>query len=198
MLVNTFLHAPTQACHKQAQQPALIDWASLQPYFGFQSEDAIKATNQVTSHYAGMVPTNDYLKKHYKTRNPVFNIPHQNEPITTNTVMSDTMAMMMAAPWPNSLLDKTLSKLSCNLSTHCLTTFASRVPWQPLLLMVENMKFPRRLQIVSAPFLSLNTNLSPTISSRTNLRTDMRLSKATPTPGTSIDASHLAGYVNFA
>ena len=29
MLVNTFLDAPTQACHKQAQQPALIDWASL-------------------------------------------------------------------------------------------------------------------------------------------------------------------------
>ena len=143
-----------------------------------------------------MVPTNDYLKKHYKTHNPVFNIPHQNEPITTNTVMSDTKAMMMAAPWPNFLLDKTLSKLSCNLSTHCLTTFASMVPWQPLLLMVENMKFPRRLQIVSAPFLSLNMNLSPTISSRTNLRTDMRLSKATP--GTSMDAPHLAGYVNFA
>ena len=65
------------------------DWASLQSHFGFQSEEVIKATYQVTLHYAG----NDYLKKHFKTCNPVFNISHQNEPVATDTVMSDTPAI---------------------------------------------------------------------------------------------------------
>ena len=81
MLLNIFLDASTQACHKQAQQLALINWASLCPYFGFQSEEVIKATYLVTSQYAVMAPTNDNLKKHFKTHSPVFNIPHHNEPI---------------------------------------------------------------------------------------------------------------------
>ena len=92
MLLHTFLDASTQACNKQADQLASINWASLCPYFCFQSEEVIKATYQVTSHYAGMVATNDYLKKHFKTHSHIFNIPCRNEPITTDTVMSDTPA----------------------------------------------------------------------------------------------------------
>ena len=76
-----------------SQQPTSINWASLHPYFGLQSEAVIKATYQVTSHYAGMVPSHDYLKKHFKTHNPVFNIPCHNKPVPTDTVMSDTSAM---------------------------------------------------------------------------------------------------------
>ena len=62
-------------------------------------------------------------------------------------------------------------QISSNLSTHCLTIFTSIVPWQPLSLMVENMKFPRKLLIFSALFSYINMNLTPTISTRTNLRT---------------------------
>ena len=46
MLLNTLLDAPTQECHKQTQKPALINWVSLCPYLGFQSEEVIKATYQ--------------------------------------------------------------------------------------------------------------------------------------------------------
>ena len=68
---------------------------------------------------------------------------------------------MMAAPWPNSSLKETLwfvmymgSKISSNLSTHCLTTFTSIATWQPLSQMVKSMKSPRRLLIFSTPFSS--------------------------------------------
>ena len=78
------LDAPTKACHKQAQQAVLINQASLCPYSGFQSED-VKATCQVIAYYDGMVPTNDSLKKHFKTCSPVFNIPCHNKPTATST-----------------------------------------------------------------------------------------------------------------
>ena len=41
----------------------------------------------------GQFPTNDNLKKHFKTCNPVFNIPQRNESAATDTVMSDTPAI---------------------------------------------------------------------------------------------------------
>ena len=81
---------------------------SLHPYFGFQSEEVIKATYQVTSLHAGMDPTNDYLKKYFMTDNPVFNIPHYNKPIITDTVMSDAPVIDDDSTIPNSFVDKIL------------------------------------------------------------------------------------------
>ena len=84
-----------------------------------------------------MVPTNDYLKKHFMTCNPVFNILHQYEPVTTDTVMSETPAIDDGSTMTQFFVDKTLwfvmymvSVISSNLSTQCLTTFPSVVPWQ--------------------------------------------------------------------
>ena len=62
-------------CHKHKQTPSDIDWKALCPYFGYQSEDVINAAYRVTSKYAATIPSQDYLKKHFKSRNPVFNIP---------------------------------------------------------------------------------------------------------------------------
>ena len=55
--------------------PAEEDWLSLRPYFGWQSEQVIKNIYKVTSRFGGTIPRHDYLKKHFKSRNPVFNIP---------------------------------------------------------------------------------------------------------------------------
>ena len=59
MALNSFLDlAPhtsdhhTFLSHKHKQTPSDIDWKALPPNFGYQSEDVIKATYQVTSQCA--------------------------------------------------------------------------------------------------------------------------------------------------
>ena len=73
--------------------PAEQDWKSLRTYFGWQSEQVIQDTYEVSSRFGGTVPHHDYLKKHFKFRNPVFNVPRRNEPVATDTVFSDTPAI---------------------------------------------------------------------------------------------------------
>ena len=89
--------------------PAEEDWKSLRPYFGWQSEQVIKNTYQVSSRFGGTIPQHDYLKKHFKSRNPVFNIPRRNEAVATDTIFSDTPAINDGiALWPKSSLDEIL------------------------------------------------------------------------------------------
>ena len=84
---------PITHAHMHDSNPAEEDWKSLRPYFGWQSEQVIKDTYQVTSRFGGTIPQHDYLKKHFKSRNPVFNIPRRNEPVATDTIFSDTSAI---------------------------------------------------------------------------------------------------------
>ena len=74
-------------------KPAEEDWKTLRPYFGWQSKQVIKNIYKVTSRFGGTIPQHDYLKKHFKSRNPVFNIPRRNEPVATDTIFSDTPAI---------------------------------------------------------------------------------------------------------
>ena len=74
---------------KSAEQ----DLKSLKPYFHGQSEQVIQSTFKVTSRFGGTVSQHDYFKKHFKSRNPVFNIPRRNEPVATDTVFSDRPAI---------------------------------------------------------------------------------------------------------
>ena len=62
-------------------------------YFGWQSEQVIQDTYKVTSRFGGTIPHSDYLKKYFKSRNPVFNIPRRNEPVATDTILSDAPAI---------------------------------------------------------------------------------------------------------
>ena len=64
--LHTYLHESNNA------EP---DWKSLRSYFGWQSEQVIRNTYKVTSRFGGTIPHHDYLKKHFKSRNPIFNIP---------------------------------------------------------------------------------------------------------------------------
>ena len=68
-------------------------WKSLRPYFGWQSEMVIQDTYKVTSRFGGTLRHHDYLKKHFISRNPVFNIPRRNKPVVTDTIISDTPAI---------------------------------------------------------------------------------------------------------
>ena len=80
---------PTTYAHLHDSNHAEEDWKSLRPYFGWQSEQVIQDTYKVTSRFGGTIPRHDYLKKHFKSRNPVFNIPRRNEDVATDTIFSD-------------------------------------------------------------------------------------------------------------
>ena len=69
--------------HLHQSNPAEDDWKSLRPYCGWQSEQVIQNTYKGTGRFGGTVPQHDYIKKHFKSRNPVFNIPRRNEPVAT-------------------------------------------------------------------------------------------------------------------
>ena len=84
---------PLTHAYMHDSNPAEEDWKSLRPCFGWQSEQVIKNTYQVTSRFGGTIPRHDYLKKHFKSRNPVFNIPRRNEAVATDTIFSDTPAI---------------------------------------------------------------------------------------------------------
>ena len=40
-----------------------------------------------------LLHTQDYIKKHFKSCNPVFNIPRHSEAVATDTIFSDTPAV---------------------------------------------------------------------------------------------------------
>ena len=84
---------PLTHAYLHDSNPAEEDWKSLRPYFGWQSEQVIENTYQVTSRFGGTIPQHDYLKKHFKSRNPVFNIPRRNDAVATDTIFSDTPAI---------------------------------------------------------------------------------------------------------
>ena len=46
---------------------AICDWKALCPYFGYQSEHVIKAPYPVTSLYVVTIPSEEYIKKHFKS-----------------------------------------------------------------------------------------------------------------------------------
>ena len=79
--------------HLHESNNAEQDWKSQRPYFGWQSEQVIQDTYRVRSRFGGTIPHHAYLKKHFKSRNAVFNIPRRNEPVGTDTIFSDIPAI---------------------------------------------------------------------------------------------------------
>ena len=92
--LNIFWDATStdSAEHTLHSNNAEPDWKSLRPYFGWQSEQVIQNTYKPTSRFGGTIPHHDYLKKHFQSRSPIFNIPWRNEAVATDTIFSDTPA----------------------------------------------------------------------------------------------------------
>ena len=124
--LHTYLHESNNA------EP---DWKSLRPYFGWQSEKVIQNTYKVTSSFGGTIPHHGYLKKHFKSRNPVFNIPRRNESVATDTIFSDTPAINDGSTMAQFLLARILwyvmhvgSKVQNSLSTRLMITSSPGEP----------------------------------------------------------------------
>ena len=63
------------------------------PFSAWTSPSSIKDTFNVTTRYGTAPHTKDYIKKHFKARNPVFNIPRHSEAVAANTIFSDNPAV---------------------------------------------------------------------------------------------------------
>ena len=73
-----------------SQEP---NWNALRPFFAWTSPSSIQDTFNVTTRHGTAPHTQDYIKKHFKSRNPVFNIPRHSEAVATDTIFSDTPAV---------------------------------------------------------------------------------------------------------
>ena len=170
---------------------------ALRPFFAQTSPSSIKYTFNVTTRHGTAPHTQDYIKKHFKSRNPVFNIPRRSEAVATviqfppkmdenwlryellqQTPSSLTLLLlMMVPPWPNSSVAVILlsvmpmvSNQPNNSSTLSLTTSENEEPWIPTSVMEANMKSPSKSLIVSIPYSSKIISLNPIINTKTRLK----------------------------
>ena len=84
--LNTLLDAPPGDCGSYTEissvftanlhqsSPQEPDWNTLCPFFAWTSPSSIKDTFNVTTRHGTAPHTQDYIKKHFKSRCPVFNI----------------------------------------------------------------------------------------------------------------------------
>ena len=103
--LNTLLDAPPGDCGSYTEissvftanlhqsSPQEPDWNALHPFFAWTSPSSIKNTFNVTTRHGTAPHTQDYIKKHFKSRNTVFNIPRRSEAVATDTIFSDTPAV---------------------------------------------------------------------------------------------------------
>ena len=96
--LNILLDAPPEDCrpytanlHQSSSQEP--DWNALRPFFAWTSPSSIQDTFNVTTRHGIAPHTQDYIKKHFKSRYPVFNIPRRSEAVATDTIFSDTPAV---------------------------------------------------------------------------------------------------------
>ena len=73
--------------------PQEPDWNTLCPFFAWTSPSSIKDTFNVTTRHGTAPHTQDYIKKHFMSHNPVFNIPRHIEAVATDTIFSETPAV---------------------------------------------------------------------------------------------------------
>ena len=103
--LNNLLDAPPGDCGSHTEissvftanlhqsSPQEPDWNTQRPFLAWTSPSSIKDTFIVTTRHGTAPNTQDYIKKHFKPRNPVFNIPRCSEDLATDTIFSDTPAV---------------------------------------------------------------------------------------------------------
>ena len=103
--LNTILDAPPGDCGSYTEissvftanlhqsSPQEPDWNTQRPFLAWTSPSSIQDTFNVTTRHGTAPHTQDYIKKHFKSRNPVFSITRCSEAVATDTIFSDTPAV---------------------------------------------------------------------------------------------------------
>ena len=104
-ILNNLLDAPPGDCGSHTEissvftanlhqsSPQEPDWNTQRPFLAWTSPSSIKDTFNVTTRHGTAPHTQDYIKKHFKPRNPVFSISRCSEAGATDTIFSDTPAV---------------------------------------------------------------------------------------------------------
>ena len=103
--LNNLLDAPPGDCEScpeissvftanlHQSSPQEPDWNTQRPFLAWTSPSSIKDTFNVTTRHGTAPNTQDYIKNHFKPRNPVSSIPRCSEDLATDTIFSDTPAV---------------------------------------------------------------------------------------------------------
>ena len=103
--LNNLLDAPPGDCESctkissvftanlHQSSPQEPDWNTQHPSPAWTSPSSIKDTFNVTTRHGTAPNTQDYIKNHFKPRNPVFIIPRCSEDVATDRIFSDTPAV---------------------------------------------------------------------------------------------------------
>ena len=104
---HTLTHPPgrsSMAHHKHAIKTQPIDFEKLKPYLGRTNKHTIGKTFLKTTQWA-VASTRYPMRKHFKSRFKVFNIPRRSEEVATDTIFSDDST--------NDFLDGYATPLQC-------------------------------------------------------------------------------------
>ena len=190
--LNILLDAPPEDCrsytanlHQSSSQEP--DWNALRPFFAWTSPSSIQDTFNVTTRHGIAPHTQDYIKKHFKSRNPVFNIPGAVKLLQQTPSSLTPLLLMMVPPWPNfSVVEILLSVMPMasnppnNSSTPSLITSERGELWIPSSVMEANMRSPRESLTSFALYSSKIISLNPIINIKTRLKIDLALPNVTP------------------
>ena len=103
--LNNLLDAPPGDCESCTEissvftanlhqsSPQEPDLNTQRPFLAWTSPSSIKDIFNVTTRHGTAPNTQDYIKNHFKPRNPVFIIPRCSEDVATDTIFSDTPAV---------------------------------------------------------------------------------------------------------
>ena len=168
-----------------SQEP---DWNALRPFFAWTSPSSIQDTFNVTTRHGTAPHTQDYIKKHFKSRNPFSTSPDAVKLLQQTPSSLIPLLLMMVPPWPNSFVAEILlsvmpmvSNQPNNSSTPSLTTSEKGEPWIPLSVMEANMRSPSESLISFALSSSKIISLNLITNIRIRLKIALDLPSVTPT-----------------
>ena len=169
--------------------PQEPDWDALRPFFAWTSPSSIKDTFNVTTRHGTAPHTQDYIKKHFKSRNPVFNIPRRSEAVATDTIFSDTPAVDDGSTMAQFFCGR--DTLVCDaygikstkqfINTLSLITSEKGEPWTPSSVMEVNMKSPSESLISSGLCSFKIISLNLIINTKIRQKIVLDLPSITPT-----------------
>ena len=168
--------------------PQEPDWDALRPFFAWTSPSSIKDTFNVTTRHGTAPHTQDYIKKHFKSRNPVFNIPRRSEAVQQTPSSLTPLLLMMVQPWPNfsvAVIPLSVMHMASNQPNNSLTpsliTSEKGEPWTPSSVMEVNMKSPSESLISSGLCSFKIISLNLIINTKIRQKIILDLPSVTPT-----------------
>ena len=198
--LNMLLDAPPADCGSYTEissaftanlhqsSPQEPGWNTLHPFFAWTSPSSIKDTFNVTTRHGTAPHTQDYIKKHFKSCNPVFNISRHSEAVATDTIFSDTPAVDDGS---------TIAQFFCDCDTlvcdadgikstkQFINTLSDNIrkqePWIPSSVMEANIKSPSESLISSIPYSSKIISLNLITNTKIRLKIALDLPSITPT-----------------